>query len=103
MVRVRGIIAAGVLVFAGLRAFSAAPELAAGQRLYSGDSLLVVQDDATPEVVDWNNDGRPDLLVGQYGNGRINLFLNLSSNTTPFLGTGSFVESSGSPIQTSYG
>lgn len=100
---IRGSIAAGVLVLTGFPAFAAAPDLAAGQRLYSGDSPLVVQDDATPEVVDWNNDGRPDLLVGQYTSGRINLFLNLSSNATPLLDDGAFVESSGSPIQTSYG
>ena len=37
---------------------------------------------AAPEVVDWNNDGLPDLLVGQ-ADGRVALFLNKGARGNP--------------------
>ncbi len=37
---------------------------------------------ATPSVVDWNNDGRKDLVVGAF-DGKIHIFLNQGTDTAP--------------------
>ncbi len=36
-----------------------------------------------PDVVDWNNDGKKDLLVGQFKDGAIHLYLNQGTDATP--------------------
>jgi hypothetical protein len=46
---------------------------------------------ATPTSVDWNNDGRKDLLVGAIA-GKLYLFLNEGTNTAPDFRTGQFVQ-----------
>jgi hypothetical protein len=52
-----------------------------------------------PEPVDWNADGRKDLLVGQYTNGKTQLFLNSGADSSPALGAGKAVQSGGADIQ----
>jgi hypothetical protein len=81
-----------------------APELAAGVYIYEGSSpISVTWGDSAPSVVDWNNDGRKDLLVGQEYNGHINLYVNVGTDTDPVFTGSSLVEASGTPITTSYG
>jgi hypothetical protein len=38
---------------------------------------------ATPYVVDWDGDGKKDLLVGQFGEGKLRIYLNKGTNTEP--------------------
>ena len=45
---------------------------------------------AYPQVADWNNDGLPDLLVGD-SSGRIALFLNRGNLTNPSLTNSGFI------------
>ena len=56
-----------------------------------------------PTVVDWNNDGMKDLLVGAFYNGNIHLFLNEGTNLNPVFNSSSLVESGGTAITTTYG
>ncbi|MFH2000291.1 MAG: hypothetical protein ABIK28_11460, partial [Planctomycetota bacterium] len=56
-----------------------------------------------PVCVDWNEDGAKDLLVGQYNNGYIHLFLNQGSDYNPVFTTSTLLEAGGVPIVTSYG
>jgi len=56
-----------------------------------------VGDRATPTVVDWNNDGKKDLVVGGL-DGRIHIFLNGGTDTTPDFFTEAFAQASGSPL-----
>ena len=91
------------LLGACLSAHAAAPELAAGQPVADGGDVLAVGRFSAPEVVDWNNDGRLDLVVGQYNSGNINLFLNTTTSSLPRFDGGSYIESDGAPITTSYG
>lgn len=52
---------------------------------------------ATPQVADWNNDGRKDLVVGAL-DGRIHLFLNTGTDTSPDFTTEAFVQDSGEDL-----
>jgi len=72
-------------------------------KLLDGATSLMVAKDGNPFVVDWNNDGAKDLLVGQFTNGNIWLYLNLGTDFMPVFNGGAKVESNGTPITTTYG
>jgi hypothetical protein len=38
---------------------------------------------ATPNLVDWDGDGKRDLLVGQFGGGRLRVYLNSGTDADP--------------------
>jgi hypothetical protein len=38
---------------------------------------------ATPYVVDWDGDGKKDLLVGQFGDGKLRIYLNRGTDARP--------------------
>lgn len=56
-----------------------------------------------PTVVDWNNDGKKDLVVGQFIQGHIRLYLNQGSDLNPVFNGFSYIQSNGAPITTTYG
>ena len=63
------------------------PILTAWGPLLAGGVEIQVTGPAAPVVVDWNSDGRKDLLVGD-GAGRVWLFLNQGTDAAPVLATG---------------
>jgi|GEM_PF-1888086 len=48
-------------------------------------------------VVDWNNDGKKDLLVGTYSLPAVYLFLNIGTDSSPVFGEGTKLEAVGDP------
>ena len=56
------------------------PVLQAARQIMNGDKPLTVG--SAPEVVDWNNDGKKDLLVGVFI-GNVHLFLNQGTDAQP--------------------
>ena len=52
---------------------------------------------AAPFMVDWNNDGRKDLLVGD-GDGAVTLFHNTATESAPAFDDGSFLQENGAVI-----
>jgi len=52
------------------------------QRLH-GQPIDVDVGHAAPHVTDWNGDGKPDLLVGQFGEGKLRIFLNEGTRSEP--------------------
>jgi hypothetical protein len=56
-----------------------------------------VGDRATPCIVDWNNDGKEDLIVGAL-DGKIHIFINEGTDTAPDFRVGAFVQASGAPV-----
>ncbi|MCK5116606.1 MAG: hypothetical protein KAR44_08385 [Candidatus Aegiribacteria sp.] len=38
---------------------------------------------AAPLAVDWNGDGKKDLIIGQFAYGRIRFYPNVGTNSTP--------------------
>jgi len=79
------------------------PDLTNNGLIKDGGKALAVKSDATPTWADWNNDGAKDLIVGQYTNGNIVLYLNSGSDLNPSFSGGQLIESNGIPITTSYG
>jgi hypothetical protein len=80
----------------------AASSLEAGVLIQDGGLPLLVQGQAVPRVVDWDNDGKKDLIVGQYTNGNIRLYLNQGTNNAPAFNGYTLIQSGGTPITTSY-
>ncbi|GAB4539512.1 MAG: hypothetical protein Fur0020_08430 [Thermodesulfovibrionia bacterium] len=58
------------------------PMLEDGHRIAIGGVSIGVGGRATPESIDWNNDGRDDLIVGSI-DGSVFLFLNTSNDRIP--------------------
>ncbi len=50
---------------------------------------------ASPELADWNNDGKPDMIVGTFRKGRIYLFLNKGSADAPVFEEGEPLKADG--------
>lgn len=78
------------------------PRLAAG--VYINDSLnnLDIGYGATPSVVDWNNDGNKDLVVGDLNSskGYISLYLNQGTDESPLFDGSSFIQENGTNLTT---
>jgi len=83
--------------------FADSPDLESGILIQDSGGPINMDYHFVPISVDWNDDGKKDLLVGQYTNGHINLFLNQGSDFNPLFTTGTLLQAGGSPITTSYG
>ncbi|MFH2000970.1 MAG: hypothetical protein ABIK28_14910 [Planctomycetota bacterium] len=79
------------------------PGILSGVKIKDGLNPLKLSYDVNPFVVDWNNDGLKDLLVGEFTQGYINLYLNQGTNLNPVFNGGTQLQSNGSPITTTYG
>ena len=79
------------------------PEIKPGVNVLDGGAPLEVDRHTTPTSVDWNNDGKKDLLMGQFEDGHIWLFINQGTNLNPVFNGGKLVETNGTPITTSFG
>jgi hypothetical protein len=58
---------------------------------------------SVPCVVDWNEDGKKDLLVGCFYYGNVYLFLNSGTDTVPVFTTGTKLKADGQEISVAYG
>jgi hypothetical protein len=73
--------------------------LAAPVRIEAGGapiSLNTASGHAGPLVVDWDGDGRRDLLVGQFGPGQLRIYRN-SADGAPVLGAPEWFQVDGKP------
>ena len=58
---------------------------------------------ASPFVVDWNGDGKQDLLLGQFDGGKVRFYENIGEDTAPVFGDSVFLQADGSDISLTYG
>lgn len=79
---------------AGSSTFEAGFKIAAG-----GKPIDVEIGHLVPDVVDWNNDGKKDLVVGQFKEGAIRLYLNEGTDSKPVFGEFSLLAAGGKPIK----
>jgi hypothetical protein len=95
----------GALVFPCTGALWAdTPELEPGIKIYDGSDPLDVGKGSVPTSVDWNNDGKKDLVVGAFTQSKnVWLFLNQGTDHEPVFNGGVNIKSNGVPIKGSWG
>ena len=85
------------------------PVLAAGQMIKVGDNPMSIGHTASPEIVDWNNDGKKDLILGTYitfpnpEEGKVMLYLNEGTDEAPVFKKGEFMSAAGEVISVGAG
>jgi hypothetical protein len=58
---------------------------------------------ASPFVVDWNGDGKQDLLLGQFDGGRVRFYENVGEDSAPVFDGFVYLQADGSDISLSSG
>jgi len=100
----RSLLTAGLLIcFCAGTLMADAPGLMGGVKLQDSGGNIDLTYDTNPCSVDWNNDGRKDLLLGEFTYGHITLYLNMGTDLNPKFGFGTKLESNGTPITVTYG
>jgi hypothetical protein len=79
------------------------PLLKAGKQIEAGGKALTVGHTASPHVLDWNNDGKKDLLVGTFQDGKVMLFLNRGTDAAPEFDSGRALLAGGRAISVGFG
>lgn len=87
-----------------LLAFGKAPELSPGAMLRVGNETIDVEvGHAAPTLFDINGDGKLDLIVGQFGDGRVRQYLNEGTNEKPVYKDFSYILAGGKYATVPYG
>lgn len=58
---------------------------------------------ASPFIVDWNNDAKQDLLLGQYDGGKVRFYANVGTHYNPVFGDYAYLQADGVDISVTYG
>jgi hypothetical protein len=58
---------------------------------------------ASPFLIDWNGDGKQDLLLGQYNGGKVRFYENIGADSAPEFGDFAYLQADGSDISLTYG
>jgi hypothetical protein len=75
-------------------------KLAKGVKLEAaGEPIDIEVGHLVPRACDWNNDGKKDLIVGQFRNGAVRLYLNEGTDAAPVFGESSLLHAGGKPIK----
>jgi hypothetical protein len=77
------------------------PQLTAKGFIKANNADLYVGNRASPVLVDWNNDGKKDLVVGD-DNGYVRLYLNSGANNDPQFTTFTYIKVNNVNIKVSY-
>lgn len=71
-----------------------------GVRLKADGEIIDVEiGHLVPCALDWNDDGKKDLVVGQFSRGRIRLYLNEGTDGAPVLKDCGFLRAGGTEIR----
>ncbi len=71
-----------------------------GVMLKAADEFIDVKvGHLVPHVTDWNNDGKKDMIMGQFSGGSITLFKNIGTDEAPVFGEGEKLHAGGKPIK----
>jgi len=98
-----GIMAILALIFLSFSSLYAhSPAFAKKAYIMAGGRKLDVREDAAPRLVDWNEDGKKDLILGNY-DGYVLLYLNSGTNEDPVFTTMDTVKAKGFPIRVGEG
>ena len=64
----------------------------------NGEIINIEVGHLVPCVTDWNNDSKKDLIVGQFKNGNIRLYLNQGTDENPAFKDFSYLQAGGKEI-----
>ena len=71
-----------------------------GVRLRAAHEIIDIKvGHLVPHVTDWNNDGKKDMLVGQFSGGMIHLYLNIGIEEAPIFAEGEILHAGDKPIR----
>jgi hypothetical protein len=89
----------GLAVLLFLLCSAQAAEFQQGVKLEAdGKPIDVEVGHLVPCVVDWNGDGKKDLLVGQFAGGKIRLYLNQGTDNAPVFKDFTYLQAGGKEI-----
>jgi len=94
----RFFVAAALAACCAALAWADDPGAKIGVKIKNGSVDLKLSYDVNPCVVDWNNDGLKDLLMGEFTGGYVTLFQNLGTDMNPVFNGGVKINSGGTPI-----
>ncbi len=87
------------LAVAGSCAALSAGDLERPVRLKAGDELVDTEvGHAAPYIYDIDGDGKRDLLVGQFGGGKLKIYRNIGSNENPNYEPATFFQTHGEVV-----
>jgi hypothetical protein len=90
---------AGLVLAFGLLCAAEAAEFQPGVKIEAdGKPIDVEGGGVVPLAVDWNGDGKKDLLVGQYMDGKIRLYLNQGTDNAPVFKDFTYLQAGGKVI-----
>jgi len=96
-----------LLCVCGMVALVSAPAFAGlqeGVRIEANGEVIDVEiGHLVPCVLDWNEDGKKDLLVGQFKGGQIALYLNEGTDAAPVFGASTYLHAGAQLIHLSAG
>ena len=88
--------AAAMALGAGALAAASTPAVLAPTKVLDGKEPIDVEiGHATPNLADWDGDGKTDLLVGQFGGGKLRVYLNRGTNAEPRFKGFTYVQAGG--------
>ncbi|MFO7676560.1 MAG: hypothetical protein R6X12_09625 [bacterium] len=101
MRRLRAVVMIGLAV--ALPAAAQVPRFRAAERISSGGVPIDLGYYTAPVMFDWNEDGRKDMVVGQFSYGHIAFFENVGDDSAPEFASHEYLQASGQVIQLPYG
>jgi len=78
------------------------PKLQPARRIMVGEFELCLGQTASPEVIDWDNDGKKDLIVGTFEYGKLMLFPNQGADEDPIFEWGEYLQADGRDISVGF-
>ncbi|MFC1477390.1 hypothetical protein ACFL6L_02875 [candidate division KSB1 bacterium] len=66
--------------------------------MVDGKPINVTQGHSVPAVFDWNNDGKKDIITGQFRDGKISLYLNRGTDAQPVFKDFEYMKAGGKEI-----
>ena len=94
------LLAVAAIAWSALACSAAVAEFEEGVRLKAdGKDINTTVGHLVPCVADWNNDGKKDLLVGQFSGGIIQVYLNRGTDVAPVFKNSNSLRAGGAEIR----
>ncbi|MCP4713377.1 MAG: hypothetical protein GY869_32510 [Planctomycetes bacterium] len=78
------------------------PKLQPARKIMVGEFELCLGQTASPEVFDWDKDGKKDLIVGTFEYGKLMFFSNMGTDEDPVFEWGEYLQADGRDISVGF-